>query len=51
MMAVTFTQLRTFLAVADTGSAHAAAEQLFVTPSAVSASMARHCARVSKRWA
>jgi len=39
-MAVTLTQLRTFLVVADTGSVHAAADHLVVTPSAVSASMA-----------
>lgn len=39
-MAVTLTQLRTFLAIADTGSVHAAAARLVVTPSAVSASMA-----------
>ncbi|MQA61489.1 MAG: LysR family transcriptional regulator [Actinophytocola sp.] len=37
---MTLTQLRTFLAIADTGSVHAAAAQLVVTPSAVSASMA-----------
>ncbi|MGH3948383.1 MAG: LysR family transcriptional regulator [Pseudonocardiaceae bacterium] len=35
---MTLTQLRTFLAIADTGSVHAAADQLFVTQSAVSAS-------------
>lgn len=37
---MTLTQLRTFLAVADTGSAHAAAQHLYVTQSAVSASLA-----------
>ncbi|MPY78837.1 MAG: LysR family transcriptional regulator [Actinophytocola sp.] len=36
---MTLSQLRTFLAVADTGSVHAAADQLFVTQSAVSASL------------
>lgn len=39
-MALTLTQLRTFLAIADTGSVNAAAAHLVVTPSAVSASMA-----------
>lgn len=39
-MAVTLTQLRTFLTIADTGSVHAAADRLVVTPSAVSASVA-----------
>jgi hypothetical protein len=37
---VTLNQLRTFLAVADSGSVRAAAEQLVVTQAAVSASMA-----------
>lgn len=37
---MTLTQLRTFLAVAETGSIRAAAEQLVVTQSAVSASLA-----------
>jgi LysR family transcriptional regulator, low CO2-responsive transcriptional regulator len=36
---MTLTQLRTFLAVADTGSVHAAARQMFVTQSAVSAAL------------
>lgn len=36
---MTLTQLRTFLAVADAGSVHAAAQQLYVTQSAVSASL------------
>lgn len=36
---MTLSQLRTFLAVADTGSVHAAAGQLFVTASAISASL------------
>lgn len=36
---MTLTQLRTFLVVADSGSVHAAASQLFVTQSAVSASL------------
>jgi LysR family transcriptional regulator, low CO2-responsive transcriptional regulator len=38
--AVTLNQLRTFLAVADSGSVRAAAEQLVVTQAAVSASLA-----------
>lgn len=37
---MTLTQLRTFVVVADTGSVQAAAQQLFVTQSAVSASLA-----------
>lgn len=37
---MTLTQLRTFLAVADAGSSHVAADRLFVTQSAVSASLA-----------
>lgn len=36
---MTLTQLRTFLVIAETGSVHAAAEQLFVTQSAVSAAL------------
>jgi LysR family transcriptional regulator, low CO2-responsive transcriptional regulator len=36
---VTFGQLRTFLAVAETGAVRAAAEQLVVTPSAVSTAL------------
>lgn len=36
---MTLTQLRTFMAIVDTGSVHAAADQLFVTQSAVSASV------------
>lgn len=36
---MTLSQLRTFLAVADAGSVHAAAHQLYVTQSAVSASV------------
>lgn len=36
---MTLSQLRTFLVVADSGSVHAAASQLYVTQSAVSASM------------
>lgn len=36
---MTLTQLRTFLAVADAGSVHAAAQHLYVTQSAVSASL------------
>lgn len=36
---MTLTQLRTFLAIVETGSVHAAADQLFVTQSAVSASV------------
>ena len=36
---MTLTQLRTFLAIADTGSVHAAARQLYVTQSAVSAAL------------
>ena len=36
---MTLTQLRTFLAVADTGSVRAAADELFITQSAVSASL------------
>lgn len=36
---MTLTQLRTFLAVADTGSVHAAARRMFVTRSAVSAAL------------
>ncbi|MPY99189.1 MAG: LysR family transcriptional regulator [Actinophytocola sp.] len=36
---MTLAQLRTFLAVADAGSVHAAAKQLYVTQSAVSASL------------
>lgn len=36
---MTLTQLRTFMAIVDTGSVHAASEQLFVTQSAVSASV------------
>jgi LysR family transcriptional regulator, low CO2-responsive transcriptional regulator len=36
---MTLTQLRTFLAIVDAGSVHAAADQLFVTQSAVSASV------------
>lgn len=37
---MTLTQLRTFLVLAESGSVHAAASQLFVTQSAVSASLA-----------
>lgn len=37
---MTLTQLRTFLAIAETGSVRAAAERLFVTQSAVSAALA-----------
>ncbi|TWG08102.1 LysR family transcriptional regulator [Saccharopolyspora dendranthemae] len=36
---MTLTQLRTFLAIADTGSVHAAARRLYVTQSAVSAAL------------
>lgn len=36
---MTLSQLRTFLAVADAGSVHASAHQLYVTQSAVSASI------------
>ncbi|MQA11827.1 MAG: LysR family transcriptional regulator [Pseudonocardiaceae bacterium] len=36
---MTLTQLRTFLAIAETGSVHAAADRLFITQSAVSASL------------
>lgn len=36
---MTLTQLRTFLVIAETGSVHAAAEQLFITQSAVSAAL------------
>jgi DNA-binding transcriptional LysR family regulator len=36
---MTLTQLRAFLAIVEAGSVHAAADQLFVTQSAVSASV------------
>jgi DNA-binding transcriptional LysR family regulator len=36
---MTLSQLRTFMSIVDTGSVHAAADQLFVTQSAVSASV------------
>ena len=38
-MAITFTQLRSFLAVLETGSVTAAAEELYVTQPSVSAAV------------